>query len=611
MLLVEAEGRMGTFYSPLTIDAHTFSAHTFTVHLSANLLPRTPTHTTKICRRKIEKFLARKQNCDEKSVKLLDDGRFDFQGDIEGVLGAVRGKDGGSRRRGGGDKKKKVNTETGFRKTSRKVTKSSSYNQNQPINLQQMPAQMQMQMQTDPMQMQMQMNGVAYEPYFSGDVEHAYDVNGSHGFGFNESEMMKDNFASRQTASVGKKISSKKGLNTPSQNVTFNERSGEGNNEGNDSAAHFPFSPGMGINNGSASAVDGLDAMIGFESVLRATPSNYNLRMTPGRSNRTPSNNPNTPFDMSTKMFASGGMTPMLGKAVGGLGGVAQTPTNLNISGIQTPGMTPGTSMMKSLVSSLAMTPSSPAISDFPGGLFSPAQKLTGTSTTSIEKKLDIEGEGGENLASSTTTSSTAISSTTTTTSTTTSSTKQYFSSIVCVPDPSPTVPSSNLEAGDDKQKNSTKMPVNRISLSQSAVLNYAPRGSMPPPSVTSVSVAKTPSLLSAITPSTSSMSAEFERTRRDTRRKSLGMKITDLMSPEEGRKWDDVEEGDSAQGKRISFGSVPAKKRKVHHMAVSSDDVNMNMDELEREKENIDPNTNHLKRTTRKSGRRKSVAAE
>jgi len=166
---------MGTFYSPLTIDAHTFSAHTFTVHLSANLLPRTPTHTTKICRRKIEKFLARKQNCDEKSVKLLDDGRFDFQGDIEGVLEAVRGKDGGSRRRGGGDKKKKVNTETGFRKTSRKVTKNSSYNQNQPINLQQMPAQMQMQMQTDPMQMQMQMqmqmNGVAYEPYFSGDVD--------------------------------------------------------------------------------------------------------------------------------------------------------------------------------------------------------------------------------------------------------------------------------------------------------------------------------------------------------------------------------------------------------------------------------------------------------
>lgn len=44
-------------------------------------------------RRKIEKYLAKKQGVDESSIRYTDDGRFDFMGDIEGVLAAVRGKD--------------------------------------------------------------------------------------------------------------------------------------------------------------------------------------------------------------------------------------------------------------------------------------------------------------------------------------------------------------------------------------------------------------------------------------------------------------------------------------------------------------------------------------
>lgn len=44
-------------------------------------------------RRKIEKYLAKKQSVDEANVRLTEDGRFDFQGDIEGVLNAVRGRD--------------------------------------------------------------------------------------------------------------------------------------------------------------------------------------------------------------------------------------------------------------------------------------------------------------------------------------------------------------------------------------------------------------------------------------------------------------------------------------------------------------------------------------
>ncbi|KAL3939829.1 MAG: hypothetical protein SGARI_001226 [Bacillariaceae sp.] len=50
-------------------------------------------HWNSSMRRKIEKYLAKKQGVDEASVRLTEDGRFDFQGNIEGVLNAVRGRD--------------------------------------------------------------------------------------------------------------------------------------------------------------------------------------------------------------------------------------------------------------------------------------------------------------------------------------------------------------------------------------------------------------------------------------------------------------------------------------------------------------------------------------
>ena len=49
-------------------------------------------------RRKIEKYLAKKQGVDEGNIRYLEDGRFDFEGDLEGVLNAVRGKDSRQRR---------------------------------------------------------------------------------------------------------------------------------------------------------------------------------------------------------------------------------------------------------------------------------------------------------------------------------------------------------------------------------------------------------------------------------------------------------------------------------------------------------------------------------
>jgi hypothetical protein len=59
-------------------------------------------------RRKIEKFLAKKQGIDESSIRYTEDGRFDFLGDLEGVLAAVRGKDGLGKRKGDRKNSKKM-----------------------------------------------------------------------------------------------------------------------------------------------------------------------------------------------------------------------------------------------------------------------------------------------------------------------------------------------------------------------------------------------------------------------------------------------------------------------------------------------------------------------
>lgn len=63
-------------------------------------------HWNSSMRRKIEKFLAKKQGVLESNIRYTDDGRFDFMGDLEGVLLAVRGKDSSlSRSRQGSSKK--------------------------------------------------------------------------------------------------------------------------------------------------------------------------------------------------------------------------------------------------------------------------------------------------------------------------------------------------------------------------------------------------------------------------------------------------------------------------------------------------------------------------
>jgi hypothetical protein len=64
-------------------------------------------HWNSSMRRKIEKHLARKQGVEEGKIAYLDDGRFDFMGNLNGVLAAVRGKDGSGRAKRKSDAKKR------------------------------------------------------------------------------------------------------------------------------------------------------------------------------------------------------------------------------------------------------------------------------------------------------------------------------------------------------------------------------------------------------------------------------------------------------------------------------------------------------------------------
>lgn len=63
-------------------------------------------------KRKIEKYLAKKQGVDEAHIRFTEDGRYDFMGDLEGVLTAVRGKDGHSRKSDKKTKKSKKKAKT-------------------------------------------------------------------------------------------------------------------------------------------------------------------------------------------------------------------------------------------------------------------------------------------------------------------------------------------------------------------------------------------------------------------------------------------------------------------------------------------------------------------
>jgi hypothetical protein len=77
-------------------------------------------HWNSSMRRKIEKYLARKQGVDERNIRYTEDGRFDFMGDLEGVLNAVRGRDSSGRMKSKADRTRSTAKKSSTAKKNRK-----------------------------------------------------------------------------------------------------------------------------------------------------------------------------------------------------------------------------------------------------------------------------------------------------------------------------------------------------------------------------------------------------------------------------------------------------------------------------------------------------------
>jgi len=77
-------------------------------------------HWNSSMRRKIEKYLARKQGVDERNIRYTEDGRFDFLGDLDGVLNAVRGRDSSGKMKSKADRTRSTAKKISTTKKNRK-----------------------------------------------------------------------------------------------------------------------------------------------------------------------------------------------------------------------------------------------------------------------------------------------------------------------------------------------------------------------------------------------------------------------------------------------------------------------------------------------------------
>ena len=351
-------------------------------------------------RRKIEKYLCKKQGVEsEKDIKYLADGRFDFEGDIEGVLEAVRGKD--SNRR---SKKKKAKdgddgthngadsnngaasaaaagsatgnaAATGKRGKKKNSTSSSGGGDKK-----------------GPGELYIFGNGKNDEiPSIFDAKSHLMlspsPPGNSKFVGFDvanwENSGDTSNIMSLTAATTGKSKKSKKGRSQGRKNGKDAKKSPTSELAAAQQV-HFSeditalpfspaiaFSPGPGLNSASNLSKT---LSIGISPFISTTP--YNLRTTPARTSlgshhRTPSNGGKVPSQDLTKVFGSGGMTPLVP-------GVARTPMSSTLKKILLNTNTPIDRASGSAQINMSQENGlfSPALSDISvGGLFEETEK--------------------------------------------------------------------------------------------------------------------------------------------------------------------------------------------------------------------------------------------
>ncbi|GMI01621.1 hypothetical protein TrST_g8736 [Triparma strigata] len=567
-------------------------------------------HWNSSMRRKIEKHLCKRQGVDSvKDLRYLEDGRFDFGGDIGAVLDAVRGKDQGRR----GKKKKgeetydiyhhadenehpshmyssstslasKLGPATRHKAVPKKQRKSRTSTSSsssapmtvpiipQPLAVQQVysnnnagaysfptssVAQTPLSLNDDQMNLMRspatphgmaKKNGNSAGAYVDVD---AYFMNGAFPY------------SSASPSPKGKKKQPKVGGTNPSSSSEMAAQAAahaalvEMNNgpETTGQAVHFAddlqfnfspsmkfspgFSPGPGLQNPNLSKT----LSIGQSPFPSNTPGGYTLRATPARTvagNATTPSMSFTPFksqDLS-KVFASGGvgMTPLITNGIAMRTPMSSTVKNI-IMGITTPAAAQKDSGEMNANDLQHSRPSggvfSPALSDISvGELFS---GISASTPATVEKtnlresslggspnnetKLSIISEGVNEDALSQSIASTASS-----------------------------PPSPNQNARRVSLAMSQASSASLGASMSTHLLSHSTASLMPPPS------SKTPcDSDSGLTPSTTGSGSVQKRYLRNSRRDSVKLNVSDLMSPTDEK---------TPERERVKSRG-PAKKRK------------------------------------------------
>eukprot|EP00520_Triparma_pacifica_P009549 CAMPEP_0118639040 /NCGR_PEP_ID=MMETSP0785-20121206/4014_1 /TAXON_ID=91992 /ORGANISM="Bolidomonas pacifica, Strain CCMP 1866" /LENGTH=742 /DNA_ID=CAMNT_0006530347 /DNA_START=68 /DNA_END=2293 /DNA_ORIENTATION=+ len=484
-------------------------------------------HWNSSMRRKIEKFLCKKQGVDsEKNLRYLPDGRFDFDGDIEGVLEAVRGKDSNRRsKKKKGDDHDDLDNFGGTTRKSKKKAKTSNSNNYSYAP----PLPLPVDLNNATPKFKAQHNSLINSPITPGYGKPYGSTRFEGIFEFEQPQEKKgrtrrgkranNNPSSLDAAANAANYA--QSIQTPL--VTFDDD----NLASTLMSPHIPFSPGVGFNQQLSVTKIGLMGM----SPAMTTPG-YNFRATPSRLLNSTTK---TTKDLTTDFNPVGGTTPSAATGLTPLpAGVARTPMDSTMKkGFQAflGTTTPLDRTGKGSQIDMSAVHFSPALSDMisVGELFEENEKenLMVIATTSVSTPT----------SSNQTTSATSLSQKAKSLSTIKEDLTQSQNSAATIL--SSLSPSGNMLASQVSNASSSFYQTNGTAVSFGAsTSNDVLLSSMPPPA-TMAGESKTPSnktpfVLQApptdLTPDTGT----GHQLRRNPRRDSVKMCVNDLLSPQE-----------------------------------------------------------------------------